>query len=452
MSLKSSPVDLRHSSRVAIGDSTLGAALKSATDLFTLKREEGLSSVPREQWRQEASRIRDYVLANLEDLVDEFSANATMAGAVVHRAKDASEAGQTILNLLKDNKVKKIVKAKSMVSEEIHLNHLLESHNIEVVETDLGEYIVQIAGETPSHILAPAIHKNRRQVGRLFREKLGVEYSEDPQVLTKIARQALREDFLTAGAGFSGANFAVSSSGSLAIFTNEGNGRMCTAVPPIHIALLTIEKMLPSFKELAFFSRLLTRFATGQTLSSYMSMITGTRRDGDFTGAKKLHIVLLDNGRTEIVKGPFKDILKCIRCSACVNVCPVYRKIGGHAYDTTYSGPMGIVLTNLLYGLERAHTLLDASTLCGACVDVCPVKVPLVEMIGMLREKRVNSGVAPLSEGVFMTLFGLASQNHVLFSAGQRFLRRSWPMIRNILKDLRPDRLPRVSGKTFREY
>ena len=253
-----------------------------------------------------------------------------------------------IFHLLRDRSVQRIVKSKSMVTEEIHLNSYLEDRGMEVVETDLGEYIVQIAGETPSHILAPAIHKSRQQIGRLFEQKLGVPYSEDPAVLTKVARAALREKFLAAQAGISGVNFAVADTGSLVIFTNEGNGRIVTTLLRLHIAILTIEKLLPSLGDLCAFTRLLPRSASGQSLSSYVSVITGTRKPGEATGAEELHIVLLDNGRTEILSGEFREILKCIRCSACLNVCPVYRVVGGHAYGATYPGPMGIVLTMLL--------------------------------------------------------------------------------------------------------
>lgn len=235
--------------------------------------------------------------------------------------------------------MKMAAKSKSMVSEEIHFNAHLEREGIEVVETDLGEYIIQLEGETPSHIIVPAIHKNRRQVGRLFADRLGVPYSDDPQVLTKIARKVLREKFIAADAGISGANFAVAESGSLVLFTNEGNGRLVTSLPPLHIALLSIEKIIPSLRDLPPFIRLLPRSATGQALTSYLTVITGTRKEGEATGAQELHIVLLDGGCTQILEGECREMLKCIRCGACMNVCPVYRTVGGHAYGWTYPGP-----------------------------------------------------------------------------------------------------------------
>ncbi len=451
MPTESLPIDLRNNSREALNNASLRLAMRKATAMFTSLREGGLRDLPVAEWRDRASAIRNQVLDDLESFVDQFASNATRAGAVVHRAKDANDGANIILELLKDNGVQKLVKSKSMISEEIHLNHLLETNNIRAVETDLGEFIIQLAGETPSHILGPAIHKNRKQIGRLFSEKLGVDYSEDRGALAKTAGKILRQEFLTANAGFSGANFAIAESGSLVIFTNEGNGRMCTTVPPLHIAALSIEKILPSFKDLSFFSGLLTRSATGQPLSSYMSVMTGTRKGEETTGAKKLHIVLLDNGRSRILKGPFRDILKCIRCSACMNYCPVYRAIGGHAYESVYPGPMGVILTNLLEGFDRAHTLLDASTLCGACDEVCPVKIPLSKLILSLREQYANSDVRSLTENMFMTVFGEAASHPALFGIAQQIAATALPVVQRVYKEGRLDRLPEPAKKTFKE-
>jgi L-lactate dehydrogenase complex protein LldF len=333
-----------------------------------------------------------------------------------------------------------------MISEEIKLNERLEEDGLEVIETDLGEYIIQIAGEAPSHLLAPAIHKSRQQIGRLFTDKLGCEYTEDPQVLTKIARKVLREKFIQADAGISGANFALAESGSIVIFTNEGNGRMVTSLPPLHIAVLSIEKMLPSIRDLPTFLRLLPRSATGQTITSYVSIISGTRKTDESTGAKELHIVLLDGGRSDIAKGEFKEMLKCIRCSACMNVCPVYRTIGGHAYGWTYPGPMGIILTELLTGLEKSHPLSDASTLCGACNEVCPVKIPLMELILRLRVKKVAAGLSPPSMTWGMRLFAAAARSPALFSTAERLAHVLWPMFRRMGGDDVAGRMPKPSG------
>ena len=433
----------------ALRNTSLREAMGKATDTFAEMRARGISSVPMELWRDRASAIKENVLDNLPAYLDEFAMNATRAGAVVYRAGDAQAAREIVFHILKDRGVRQIAKAKSMVTEEIHLNQYLESHGMEVVETDLGEYIVQLAGESPSHILAPAIHKDRKQVGRLFTDKLGVEYSEDPEVLTKIARRALRPLFLSAEAGISGANFAVAETGSLVIFTNEGNGRMVTTLPKLHIAVLTIEKIIPTFNDLATFTHLLPRSATGQTLPSYVSVITGTRKAGERTGAEQVHIVLLDNGRSRILQSEAREILKCIRCSACMNVCPVYKAIGGHAYGSTYPGPMGIVLTNMLEGIDKAHPLLDASTLCGACVDACPVKVPLVKLIRMLRRQKVERGLIEARENTGMKAFATVAGRRSLFGCAQSVSRFFWPMMGALSKAGAIQRLPRPARQSF---
>jgi L-lactate dehydrogenase complex protein LldF len=444
-------VNFRENTARAVENKPLRHAMRTATNMFITLRDRGIAQVPMEEWREAASTVRLHVLDNLPEYVDQFSRNATRAGAIVHRAKDAGTARDIIFHLLKDRAAKKIVKAKSMITEEIHLNAHLQAGGMEVIETDLGEYIVQLAGETPSHILAPAIHKDRKEVGRLFAEKLGVEYSEDPEVLTKVARSALRKEFLSADAGISGANFAVADSGSLIMFTNEGNGRMVTTLPPLHIAVFSIEKMIPSLRDISAFIRLLPRAATGQQLSSYVSMITGTRKPGELTGAKELHIVLLDNGRSKILKGKYREILKCIRCSACLNVCPVYRVIGGHAYESTYTGPMGVILTALLDGMDRSHTLLDATTLCGWCGEVCPVKVPIPKLLSMLREEKIERDHNSLWERTLMFSYGLAVKSPALFRLGQKAAKTLWPILGAVAGKNVMDRLPRPAAKTFGE-
>ncbi|MEW6348360.1 MAG: LutB/LldF family L-lactate oxidation iron-sulfur protein [Thermodesulfobacteriota bacterium] len=443
-------LDFRGNTAQAVQDAALRAALAHFTKVFAGLRTNGFKGIPAEEWREKASQVRIKVLDNLHEYLDQFSKAASKAGAVVHRAVDAQSARDTVAEILNAHKAENVVKSKSMVTEEIHLNAHLEEKGLRVIETDLGEYIVQIAGEKPSHIIAPAAHKSRQQVGRLFAEKLGMDYSDDPEVLVKAARKVLREEFLLADAGISGANMAVASTGSLVIFTNEGNGRMCTTVPPLHIAVLSIEKMVPTLADLPIFMRLLPRSASGQTLSSYLSMITGSRKSGENTGAQELHIVLVDNGRTEILRGEFRDILKCIRCSACLNVCPVYRIVGGHAYEFTYPGPMGIVLTTLLNGMKTAHPLLDGTTLCGACADVCPVKVPLPGLLAGLRRKRVEEGLTSTVERCAMTAYGLAATSETLFNAGRHVCRVAWPLLVRAGKDLGLERLPTPAKTSFR--
>jgi len=443
-------LNFRANAARAIENASLRAAMRNAADTFGTRRAAAFSAIPDlEELRDRASAVRMEVLDNLPAYVERFTANATKAGAVVHRASDAAAAREIIASILKERGAKMVAKGKSMVSEEIHLNAHLEAAGVEVVETDLGEYIIQLEGESPSHIIVPAIHKNREQVGKLFAERLGVPYSDDPQVLTKIARRVLREKFLAADAGISGANFAIAESGSLVLFTNEGNGRMVTTLPPLHIAILSIEKILPSLKDLPTFIRLLPRSATGQAITSYVSIITGTRKPGEATGAEELHIVLLDNGRSEILAGECREMLKCIRCGACMNVCPVYRTVGGHAYGWTYPGPMGMVLTTLLTGMANSHPLVDASTLCGACVEVCPVRIPLVPLILKLRERRVREGFADRREELGMQIFGAAVKFPFLFYWGERLARLFWPLIRKFGGKNVAGRLPEPVERPF---
>jgi L-lactate dehydrogenase complex protein LldF len=450
MSELQTSLKFRANAAEAVENPFLRAAMKNAADTFGTRRAAAFAAIPDlEALRDKASDIRMQVLDNLPALLEEFSANATRAGATVHRASDAAAAREMILAILEVRGVRMAAKGKSMVSEEIGLNAHLEAAGIEVVETDLGEYIIQLEGETPSHIIVPAIHKNRQQVGKLFSERLRVPYSDDPQVLTKIARRVMREKFLAADAGISGANFAIAESGSLVLFSNEGNGRMVTSVPPLHIAILSMEKMLPKFADLPTFIRLLPRSATGQAITSYLSIITGTRKLGEATGARELHIVILDNGRSEILADECREMLKCIRCGACMNVCPVYRTVGGHAYGWTYPGPMGMVLTTLLTGLAKSHPLVDASTLCGACVEVCPVRIPLVPLILKLRERKVREGFSDPKERLGMRFFGAAAKSPELFYWGERVSRLFWPLIRKIGGKDVAGRLPEPSARPF---
>lgn len=451
MGARSESIPFRENAAQAVRNAALRAAMRNATGTFSVKRSHAIASVPIEEWRELASQVRLHVLDNLEEYVNRFERNAVKAGATVHRAKDAAAAREIVWCLLKDHGARKVVKSKSMITEEIHLNDYLERQGITVVETDLGEYIIQIAREHPSHIIVPAIHKSRRQVGNLFAEKLGCERSEDPVVLAKIARAKLREEFLSADAGISGANFAVAGSGSLVLFTNEGNGRMCTTLPELHVAVLTIEKVIPSLADLPKFIRLLPRSATGQILSAYVSIISGTRKAGEATGARHLHIVLLDNGRSDIVSGDSREMLKCIRCGACLNACPVYQTVGGHAYGSTYPGPMGIVLTVLLEGMERAHTLLDGTTLCGACGDVCPVKVPLPRLLRRLREQRVEIGFTAAAERLGMVGFGRVARSPAFFELAQKLARLAWKPARITGIGSTLDRMPMPATTPFRK-
>jgi len=450
MSVQTS-LNFRANATKAIADTALRAAMRNAADTFGTRRLNAISTLSDfDALREKASAIRMEVLDNIKTYMEQFSNSAKSVGSTVHVAEDAAAARAIIAGILKNRNAKTITKSKSMMTEEIHLNGYLMNEGFDVIETDLGEYIIQLDSETPSHIIVPAIHKNRQQIARLFADKLGVAYSEDPQILTKIARNILREKFLQADAGLTGANFAIAKSGSLVIVTNEGNGRMVTTIPPLHIAVLSIDKILPSFNELSTFLRILTRSATGQTISTYISIITGIRKYGDRTGAKELHIVLVDNGRSRIIASDCKEMLKCIKCGACMNVCPVYRTIGGHAYGAVYPGPMGIILTTLLLGMKNSHPLIDASTLCGACNEVCPVKIPLMELIIKQRTRRVSEGYSPLPLSVGMRFFKIASRMPSLFSLGERLASIFWPVIKIVGGEKILGRIPRPSRIPFR--
>ncbi len=442
-------INFRQNSQEALQNNSLRHAMRYATDTFRDKRFNGIQGVPFEEWRQRASDLKISVLENLSGYGDQFAANATRRGAIIHRAVDAAHARELVGDILHDHGAINVVKAKSMVTEEIHLNKYLDDRGFRVIETDLGEYIVQIAGETPSHILAPALHKTRHQIGKLFCDKLGCDFSDEPHVLTNTARKVLRPEFIKADAGICGANFFVADTGSIVLFTNEGNGRMVTTLPPLLIVVTSIEKALPSIKDLSLFMRLLPRSATGQVLSSYLSIISGDQIPGLPSGSRRLHVILLDNGRSEIADGPHREILKCIRCGACMNVCPVYGTIGGHAYESTYPGPMGVILSTLLNGLERSHPLLDATTLCGACSEVCPVKVPLLKLLYELRERRVEDGYATSMERFGMLGFGLAANSPFFFETGQALAKTLWSLAR-LLSPVTVNRLPVPTDRTFK--
>jgi len=377
--------------RTALADGQLRGALRHATTLFGERRRAALATVP--DWegaRDRARAIKDETLAHLDRYLEEFTANAERAGARVHWARDATEACDIIGEIAEQRGARTVVKSKSMASEEIHLNAALARRGIEPVETDLGEYIVQLAGETPSHIVVPAIHKTKAQIGALFADKLGIAPSDDVATLTAAARAALRRRFAEADLGISGVNFAVAETGTILILENEGNARLTTSLPRTHVALMGIEKVIPRFADLDVFLQLLPRSGTGQVLTAYQSLLTGTKRTPEDEGPEELHIVVLDNGRSRMLASAVtRQSLACIRCGACLNACPVYRQIGGHAYGSIYPGPIGAVLSPQLFGLARSAALPYASSLCGACRDVCPVKIDIPALLLHLRAQVV---------------------------------------------------------------
>jgi L-lactate dehydrogenase complex protein LldF len=358
-----------------------------ATDTRELRRREAFAGLDLAGLRSGAEAVRAHTVSNLDRYLEQFATEAEARGTKVFFAATGAEAVEYIGGVVRDRGRPLVVKAKSMASEEIGLAHALERDGVEVVETDLGEYIVQQAGEPPSHITAPAVHKTRQEIADLFSARFGRPLPPDPEALTDAARQRLREGFLTAGVGISGVNFGIADTGSLCLVTNEGNGRLVTSLPPVHIALMGMERIVPTLAHLGLLLPMLVASASGRPLTAYTSFLAGPRRDGEPDGPDETHVVVLDNGRSEILQGEFRSILHCIRCGACQNICPVYRQVGGHAYGAVYGGPIGAVLTPLLVGFEQAGDLPHASSLCGACTEVCPVGIPLHEhLLGLRRE------------------------------------------------------------------
>ncbi len=368
-------------------------AVQQATNRFVVGRAARVGELPQwEELRQIGSDIRQHTMENLDVYLTRLEAAVLSTGGHVHWAESGEDARQIVLQIAKENNVKSVVKSKSMATEEIHLNHALEEAGIESLETDLGEYIIQLAGTGPSHIIVPAVHLTKEEIAELFSKHLGINAPSDPIELARIARETLREKFLSAEMGISGGNFLIAETGTLVMVTNEGNGRMCTTMPDLHVAVVGIDKVVPDWESLTVFLKLLARSATGQKLSTYTQFITGPRReDGEF-GPKEFHLVLLDNGRSKILNDPVgRDVLKCIRCGACANVCPVYKNVGGFAYGSFISGPIGAILSPQMLGTQAARELPYASTLCGACADVCPVKIPIPTILRHLR-RRVAEG------------------------------------------------------------
>lgn len=377
---------------VALKDSQLKDALKNLAKTFGARRELAIQSVDNwEGLREKARKIKEQTLLFLDQYLEKFTENAEKAGAQIHWAIDGKEANEIILGLIKARKANNIVKAKSMVSEEIHLNASLEKEGIFPIETDLGEWIIQLAEETPSHIVVPAIHKTKKQIADLFVDKIGINETDDVDILTQTARNILRQKFAESEIGISGVNFGIAETGTILILENEGNIRLTTGLPKTHIAIMGIEKLLPKLTDLDVFLKLLPRSGTGQRLTTYQSLITGTKRDNKAEGPEELHIVLLDNGRSKMLSHPItRQSLACIRCGACLNACPVYQQIGGHAYGSVYPGPIGAVITPQLIGIEKTKQLPFASSLCGACREVCPVKIDIPELLLHLREKIIT--------------------------------------------------------------
>ena len=382
--------DFKERSRSVLNNPGQRKNFRGAMDFLQAKRRAQFPDVDElEGLRDLGSAIRRYSLANLPRLLEQLEAKLTANGVQVHWAQTPDEANAIALGIAQRVKAKHIIKGKSMVSEEVEFNHAMEAAGIEAMESDMGEYIVQLAGEKPSHIIMPAIHKTKQDIAKLFADELpGVAYTEDVDALIQIGRRVLRRKFADADIGLSGVNFCVAETGTLCLVENEGNGRMCTTVPRVHIAITGIEKVVEKLEHVPPLYSLLSRSATGQAVTTYFNLISGPRKPHEKDGPQEVHLILLDNGRTQAYADEeLRATLQCIRCGACMNHCPVYARIGGHAYGTTYPGPIGAIISPHMLGLESTYPLAFASTLCGACGEVCPVRIPIPEILVRLRNE-----------------------------------------------------------------
>jgi L-lactate dehydrogenase complex protein LldF len=387
----------------ALADVNLRESLSQVESGFVARRKAAVENMSEfESLRDRGRELKDHALDNLDFYLELFEKNCTEAGGHVHWASTTSDARNAILDICKNANAKTVTKGKSMVAEEIHLNSFLEANNITPVETDLGEYIIQLAEEPPSHIIAPAMHKTKDQVSDLFLKhhaKLGLnERQTEPEKLIDEARQVLRQKYYDADVGITGANFLIAETGSSIIVTNEGNGDLTQLLGKVHIVITTIEKVMPTLEDVSTVLRLLARSATGQEFSAYTSFSTGPKRPEDLDGPEEFHVVILDNGRSSLLGTDFQEMLRCIKCGACMNHCPVYQSVGGHTYGTVYVGPMGSVLSPALEGISTTRHLPNASTFCGRCESVCPMKIPLPKLLRRWREISFETGQAPMVE------------------------------------------------------
>ena len=425
-------VNTLHFKRTAVANLAnpqLQRALQRLQERFVGTRAAVMTEIPDfEALRSVAAAIRQHTLERLDHYLEQFEREVTASGGHVHWAEDAAAAQRLVVAIARRHGVRTVVKSKSMVTEECAINEALEAAGLEVTETDLGEYILQLAHEPPSHIVAPVVHKNKEEVADLFARHHQRPRQQGIAELCREAREVLRPKFLAADMGISGANFLIAESGSALIVTNEGNGRLATTLPRVHLAITGIEKVVPSLDEVSILLRLLPRSATGQSITNYVSVMTGPRRAGDLDGPEHFHVILVDNGRSRLLGSELEPMLRCIRCGACMNHCPVYQNIGGHAYGWVYPGPMGSVLTPIFVGLAEARDLPNASTLCGACAEVCPVKIPLPDLLRDLRVRQVARHLRPWPERVALRLWTWCATHPRLYAflaaVGARVLKR----------------------------
>lgn len=450
--------ELRSRVAQALGRERARFNIRRAMDGLIVKRRAAFpDDTELEQLRDQGEAIREHALANLPELLEQLERQCSANGMQVHWARDADEANAIILDIVRRHEGRAVIKGKSMVSEEIGLNAALSAEGIEPIETDLGELIIQLAQEHPSHIVAPAVHKDRREVAELFGRHYPSEpYSEDIEQLTALARRIMRERFKGTRIGLSGVNFAVAETGTLCLIENEGNGRMSTTAPDVHIAVTGIEKVVARLEYLAPLLTLLTRSATGQPITTYVNMISGPRKANELDGPHEVHLVLLDNGRSRIHADPeLRATLRCIRCAACMNHCPVYVRIGGHGYGTVYPGPIGSILEPQLQGLERQGELAQASTLCGACAAVCPVRIPIPQLLNRLRQdyarrKPSEGSPSPGRERLLWRIWAMAHTHPSVYRQGTWLLRRLRRLIEPWLGPWTESRAtPRIAPKSL---
>ncbi|WBU51323.1 LutB/LldF family L-lactate oxidation iron-sulfur protein [Kosakonia pseudosacchari] len=463
MSLKTSNIPFYDRVQQQIDDPVMRHAVANAQDRIGINRQKMVDELENwADWRSRAAEIRAHVLDNLDAYLYQLSEKVSANGGHVFFADTREDATRYILQVAREKQARKIVKSKSMVTEEIGMNAALEAAGMEVVETDLGEYILQLAKDAPSHVVVPAIHRDRHQIQQVLREKLGYNGPETPEAMTRFIRQKIREDFLSADIGITGCNFAVAETGTLSLVSNEGNARLCTTVPKTHIAVMGMERVVPTFAELDIILTMLARNAVGARLTGYNTWLTGAKGSMESDGPESFHLVIVDNGRSQVLGSPFQDILRCIRCGACMNTCPAYRHIGGHGYGSIYPGPVGAVLTPLLGGYDDFKNLPYACSLCTACDDVCPVRIPLSSLILEHRRTLAESGRTPAMERHTVHLFNYANRHPRLWKVGMvAGARAAQLMIRNgkmpltisaIGKWTEARDLPDADGESFRSW
>jgi L-lactate dehydrogenase complex protein LldF len=405
--------------KTALADVTLQTAMGRAGRAFVGNRRAAMAALPTlEALRDHAAQVKAHTLEHLDHYLALLVASVERLGGTVHFAADAAEANRIVTDIAKAEGASLVVKSKSMLTEEIGLNEALEAAGVTPVETDLGEYILQLGHDVPSHLIGPAIHWTRERVAALFAAELGTPPDADPVTLTRAARATLREAFVRADMGITGVNFAVAETGTIVLVENEGNIRLSTSAPRVHLAMMGLEKVIPRLADLPAFLALLGRNATGQAASSYVSLVTGPRLPGERHGPERFHLLIVDAGRSAVLADPLmRDALRCIRCGACLNHCPVYGQVGGHAYGWVYSGPIGAILDPGLLGSERTRELPQASSLCGACGDVCPVKIPIPELLVEHRRRNVAAGLAPAGEGAAVGAFAFVATRPAAWQA-----------------------------------